>query len=69
MGNYIGTKNIETQCKNLGYKKDKLVNKYISEKSKNYYKKKYDSAGEIKNYYNQNYYLLIEILVGCWLKF
>jgi len=48
MGNYIGTKNIETQCKNLGYKKDKLVNKYISEKSKNYYKKKYDSAGEIK---------------------
>jgi len=49
MGNLFGkSPNIESQCKDIGYKKSELVDKYTSEKSKNYYKKKSDLTSKTK---------------------
>jgi hypothetical protein len=61
MGNFFGkAQNIESRCKELGYKKSKLVNKYISEKSKNYYKKKHD-LGDIMNQILQSKLLITDL--------
>jgi hypothetical protein len=49
MGNLFGkAPDIESQCKDIGYKKSKLIDKYTSEKSKNYYRKKSDLSGTTK---------------------